>query len=140
MSMEIPPGGKLSDMTQVKLCALFDAHAEKNGPPVESYEEKNTYFGWTDDGKGFWCLPGSRVNLNRLEVLWRMHPGLGRCEIMKLAGAEFSTDWRDSDRARSVKEDGARFAEEQGSKVKRWSMRSPQDSMMRSGCWVCSHS
>lgn len=36
---------------------------------------------------------------------------------MRLAGAEFFADWRDSDRARSAKEDGARFAEEQGSKV-----------------------
>jgi hypothetical protein len=117
MSIEIPPGRKLSEMTQVELCALVDAHTEKNGPPVESYDEKNTYFGWTDDGKGVWCLPGSKANLDRLEDLWRMHPGLGQCEIMRLAGAEFFADWRDSDRARAVKEDGARFAEEQGSKV-----------------------
>lgn len=53
MSIEIPPGRKLSEMTQVELCALVDAHIEKYGPPVESYDEKkNTYFGWTDDGKG----------------------------------------------------------------------------------------
>ncbi|OIW23941.1 hypothetical protein CONLIGDRAFT_686157 [Coniochaeta ligniaria NRRL 30616] len=94
----------LSEMTQVELCALVDAHAAKNGPPVESYDQKNTYFGWTDDGKGVWCLPGSKANLDRLEDLWRMHPGLGQCEIMRLARAEFFADWRDSDRARSVKE------------------------------------
>lgn len=55
--------------------------------------------------------------MDRLEDLWRIHPGLGQCEIMRLAGAEFFADWKDSDRARSVKEDRGSFAEEQGSKV-----------------------
>lgn len=77
MSIDIPPDRKLSEMTQVELRALVDAHAEKNGPTVESYDEKNTYFGWTDDGKGAWCLPGSKANLDRLEDLLENAPRPG---------------------------------------------------------------
>lgn len=65
MSIESLPDWKLGEITQAKLCALVDAHAEKNGGPVESYDEKHTYFGWTNDGKGVRYLPGSQANLDR---------------------------------------------------------------------------
>ncbi|KAK1760959.1 hypothetical protein QBC47DRAFT_368698 [Echria macrotheca] len=99
-SKEVPD---IRNMTQAELIALANAHTKKNGPPVPSYSEKNTLLGWTDDGKGVWVLPVSKANFDRFEDVARTHPGLGQCEILKLAGADFFADWRDSDRATAVK-------------------------------------
>ncbi|KAK3938312.1 hypothetical protein QBC46DRAFT_451274 [Diplogelasinospora grovesii] len=103
----------LRNMTQAELVALANAHTKMHGPPVSSYDgAKNTLFGWTDDGKGVWVLPSSKANFQRFEDVARSHPGLGQCEILRLAGAEFFADWRDSDRARAVKKEGPKAMEE----------------------------
>jgi hypothetical protein len=63
--------------------------------------------GWR---KGVWVLPASKENFERFEEIAKLKPNMGHdsnevhCEIMKEAGAEFFKDWRDSDRARGVKE------------------------------------
>ena len=99
---EVP---NLRNKTQAELLDLVNAYAEKHGPPAESYDgEKNTLFGWTDDGKGVWVLPANQANFKRFEDIAESRPRLGQCEIMELAGAEFFADWRDSDRARAAKE------------------------------------
>ena len=103
----------LRNLTQAELVALANAHIRKHGPPVESYDgAKNTLFGWTDDGKGVWVLPSSNANFQRFEDVARSHPGLEQCEILRLAGADFFADWRDSDRARVAKEHGRKAMEE----------------------------
>ncbi|KAI1272347.1 hypothetical protein F5Y07DRAFT_380205 [Xylaria sp. FL0933] len=74
-------------------------------PPAKSYDgAKNTLFGWTDDGEGVWVLDATKTNYKRFEEIARSRPGLGQCELMELAGAEFLADWRGSDRARAMKE------------------------------------
>jgi hypothetical protein len=73
-----------------ELMALADAHTQDHGPPITSYDgANNTIFGWTDDGKSVWVLPGSKANFQRFEDVARFHAGLGQCEILRLAGAEF---------------------------------------------------
>lgn len=95
----------LHSKTKAELLDLANAHADKHGPPVESHQgSKNTLFGWADDGKGVWVLPASKANFDRFEDVARSQPGLGQCALMELAGATFFADWRDSDRARAVKE------------------------------------
>ena len=99
---EVP---NLHDKTQAELLDLVNAYAKKHGPPTDSYDgAKNTLFGWTDDGKGVWVLPANQANFKCFEDIAASRPRLGQCEIMELAGAEFFADWRDSDRARVVKE------------------------------------
>jgi hypothetical protein len=101
--------------TQTELLDLVNAYAKKHGPPAETYDgAKNTLFGWTDDGKGVWVLPASQANFKRFEGVAGSRPGLGQCEIMELAGAEFFADWRDSDRARAAKEAGRPLAPDEG--------------------------
>lgn len=95
----------LRNKTQAELLDLVNAYAEKHGPPAESDDgAKNTLFGWTDDGKGVWVLPANRANFKRFEDIAKSRPLLGQCEIIELAGGEFFADWRDSDRARAMKE------------------------------------
>jgi hypothetical protein len=100
----------LQNKTKAELLDLVNNHDKKYGPPVEHYDgAKNTLFGWAEDGKGVWILPATKANFERFEDIARSRPDLGHdthshCEIMKLAGAEFFADWRDSDRARAVKE------------------------------------
>lgn len=103
----------LRNTTQAELVALADAHTKKHGPPVGSYDgAKNTIFGWSDDGKGVWVLPSSKANFERFEDVARSQPGLGQCELLKLAGAEFFADWRDSDRARAARQEGLEATDE----------------------------
>lgn len=95
----------LRNKTQAELLDIVNAYAKKHGPSAETYDgTKNTLFGWTDDGKGVWVLPSNQANFRRFEDIAREQPRLGQCEIMELAGADFFADWRDSDRARAVKE------------------------------------
>jgi len=101
----------LHKKTKAELEDLVNAYAQKHGPPDQSRYEgaKNTLFGWTEDGKGVWILPTTKTNFERFEDIARSRPDLGHdthshCELMRLAGAEFFADWRDSDRARAVKE------------------------------------
>jgi hypothetical protein len=108
----------LQNMTKAELLDLVNNHAKEYGPPVENYDgAKNTLFGWPEDGKGVWILPATKANFERFEEIARLRPDLGHsthshCEIMRLAGAEFFADWRDSDRARAVKEADSRATEE----------------------------
>ncbi|KAI1347104.1 hypothetical protein F5Y01DRAFT_296087 [Xylaria sp. FL0043] len=103
----------LRNKTKAELLELINAYAKKHGPPAESYDgAKNTLFGWTDDGEGVWVLAASRANFERFEEIARSRPDLGQCELMELAGAEFFADWRDSDRARAMKEGEQRAMEE----------------------------
>jgi len=100
----------LKNKTKAELKDLVNAYTEKHGPPKESYDgAKNTIFGRTEDGKGVWVLPASKANVERFEDIARSQPDLGHgmqahCELLKLAGAEFFADWRDSDRVREAKE------------------------------------
>jgi len=109
----------LQNMTKTELLDLTNNLTKKYGPPVENYDRaKNTLFGWTEDGKGVWILPTTKTNFERFEEIARSRPDLGHdnhshCEIMKLAGAEFFADWRDSDRARALKEAEPRVMEEE---------------------------
>lgn len=109
----------LHKKTKAELEDLVNTFAEKHGPPDESHYDgtKNTLFGWMEDGKGVWILPATKANFERFEEIARSRPDLGHdtrshCEIMRLAGAEFFADWRDSDRARVVKEAEPRAIEE----------------------------
>ena len=109
----------LHNKTKVELKDLANTYAKKHGPPDDSHYDgaKNTLFGWTEDGKGVWILPTTKANFERFEDIARSRPDLGHdthshCEIMRLAGAEFFADWRDSDRARAAKEAGPRAIEE----------------------------
>lgn len=102
---------RLQNMTQEELNALANNLSQERGPPVEEHNgEKNTLYGWTEDGKGVWVLPMSKTNFHRFEEIAKTFPNMGHdsmeahCEIMRLAGAEFFADWRDSDRARGAKE------------------------------------
>lgn len=101
----------LHNKAKAELLELVNTYAKKHGPPDESHYDgtKNTLFGWPEDGNGVWILPATRANFERFEDIARSRPDLGHdmhahCEIMRLAGAEFFVDWRDSDRARAVKE------------------------------------
>ncbi|KAI9741591.1 MAG: hypothetical protein M1818_004398 [Claussenomyces sp. TS43310] len=100
----------LQKKTKAELEDLVNAYAKKHGPPKSHYDgAKNTLFGWTEDGKGVWVLPTTKANFERFEGIARSRSDLGHDahshrEIMRLAGAEFFADWRDSDRARAVKE------------------------------------
>ncbi|KAI0398672.1 hypothetical protein F4802DRAFT_194248 [Xylaria palmicola] len=95
----------LRNKTQAELLDLVNAYAKKHGPPIEAYDGAlNTLFGWADDGKGVWVLPANKANFKLFEDIARSQPDLSHCEIMELARAEFFADWRDSDRARAVKE------------------------------------
>jgi hypothetical protein len=95
----------LSNKTPAELLALVDSYIKQHGPPTDSYDgEKNTLFGWTDDGKGVWILPASKANFGHFEDIAKTNPGLGQCELLRLAGAKFFADWRLSDRARAAKE------------------------------------
>jgi hypothetical protein len=100
---------KTCDLSQKTKAELFDI-VSKLPPPIESCSAKDTLFGWADDGKGVWVLPASKENFERFEEIAKLKPNMGHdsnevhCEIMKEAGAEFFKDWRDSDRARGVKE------------------------------------
>ncbi|KAI1313130.1 hypothetical protein F5Y03DRAFT_338127 [Xylaria venustula] len=94
----------LQNKSQAELLDIVNAYSKKHGPPAESYDgAKNTLFGWADDGKGVWVLHANQANFKRFEDIAKSRPGLGQCEIMELAGAEFFADWRDSDRARAIK-------------------------------------
>lgn len=94
--------------SKIGLEDLLNNYTKKHGPPDESYDgTKNTLFGWTEDGQGVWILPATKANFERFEDIARSRPDLGHdmhshCEIMRLAGAEFFADWRDSDRARAL--------------------------------------
>jgi len=45
--------GDLRNKTQAELLEIVNAYTEKFGDPREIYDgEKNTIFGWTDDGDG----------------------------------------------------------------------------------------
>jgi hypothetical protein len=110
----------LHEKTKAELEDLVNTSAKKHGPPDESHYDgaKNTLFSWTDDGKGVWILPTTKANFERFEDIAKSRPDLGHdthshCEIMRLAGAEFFADWRDSDRARAVKEAAPRAIEEE---------------------------
>ena len=100
----------LCNKTKAELLELADAWTKKHGPPQPSYNgAKNTLYGWTEDGKGVWILPMSKANSDRFDHIARSRPDLGHDgdshrELMRLAGAEFFADWRDSDRARAAKE------------------------------------
>jgi hypothetical protein len=108
----------LHKKTEAELLDLVNAYTKKHGPPETHYDgAKNTLFGWTEDGKGVWILPLTKANFERFEDIARSRPDLGHnnyshCEIMRLAGAEFFADWRDSDRAREAEEQGPRAIEE----------------------------
>lgn len=104
----------LRNMNQAELMALVDAHTAKYGPPAEIYDSKNSLFGWTEDGKGVWVLSLSEVNSQRFEDIAKLHPRLGQGELLRLAGADFFADWRDSDRARLAKEQGPTVMGEDG--------------------------
>lgn len=111
-------GLDLQNKTEAELNEIANNITKKYGPPKEYYSAKNTHFGWTDDGKGVWILPMTKVNSDRFEEIARTFSNLGHDdlhahnEIMKLAGAEFFADWRDSAEARAVKEIQACVREE----------------------------
>lgn len=101
----------LQKKTKSELEDIVNTYAKKHDPADESDYDgaKNTLFGWTEDGKGVWILPATKANFERFEDIARSRPDLGHdmhshCEIMRLTGAEFFADWRDSDRARAVKQ------------------------------------
>ncbi|KAE9378605.1 hypothetical protein N431DRAFT_553041 [Stipitochalara longipes BDJ] len=103
----------LQKKTKAELEDLIETYTKKHGPPDESHYDgaKNTLFGWTEDGKSVWILPTTKANFERFEDIARSRPDLGHDahshnEIMRLAGAEFFADWRDSDRVREVKSQG----------------------------------
>lgn len=108
---------KVPDLHKMTKDEMIDL-ATKLGPPHEHYDgANNTLFGWMEDGKGVWVLPSTKANFERFEEIARSRPDLGHdivshCEIMRLAGAEFFADWRDSDRARLAKEAEPRAMEE----------------------------
>lgn len=95
-----------------------NSYTKEHEPPDELHHDaKDTLFAWTDDGKGVWTLPTTKANFERFENITRSRPYLGHdtrshCDIMRLAGAQFFADWRDSDRARAAKEAGQRAVEE----------------------------
>lgn len=115
MNPDSPRDGKvpnLSKMTKTELNALVNSYMREHGPPKESYDgDKNTLYGWTDDGNGVWVLPASKPNLDWFGEVAKSHPDLGQCELMRLAGAEFFADWKDSDRARAAKSHGQKVEE-----------------------------
>lgn len=95
------------NMSKAELMEFANRYT-KNHPPEPVYNgAKNTLFGWTEDGKSVWVLPATKANFERFEDIAKSRPDLGHdvrshCEIMMLAGAQFFTNWRDSDRARAV--------------------------------------
>jgi hypothetical protein len=109
----------LQNQTKTELKQLVNAYTKNHGPPDESHYDgaKNVLFGWTEDGNGVWILPKTKVNFERFEEIARSRPDLGHdiqshIEIMRLAGAEFFADWRNSDKARAVKETESRVVKE----------------------------
>lgn len=114
-----PTTTDLRNNTKEDLKAMVDSYAKKHGPPETHHDgTKNTLFGWPEDGKSVWVLPTTKANFERFEEIARSRPDLGHdnrahCEIMRLAGALFFADWRDSDRARAVmEEEGQRVVED----------------------------
>jgi hypothetical protein len=114
----------LRNKTKAELEDIVNNYTKKYGPPDESQYDgaNNTLFGWPEDGKGVWVLPTTKANFERFEEIARLRTDLGHdtrahCEIMRLAGAQYFADWRDSDRARAVKEEESQRAieEEDGS-------------------------
>lgn len=111
----------LQNKTDANLEDLANTYIKKHGPPDDSHYDgaKHTLFGWAADGKGVWVLPSTKANFESFEYIARPRPDLGHdthshCEIMRLAGAEFFADWRDSDRARAVKEAEPKAMQEGG--------------------------
>lgn len=120
MNQNTTPTTDLRNKTKDELKAIVDSYAKKHGPPETRHDgTKNTLFGWPEDGKGVWVLPTTKANFERFEEIARSRPDLGHynrahCEIMRLAGAQFFADWRDSDRARAVKEEESQRGVEEG--------------------------
>lgn len=110
-------GLDLQKMTKAKLENIVNICIKKHVLLKEHYNAKDTLFGWTEDGQGVWILTKAEGHCERFEEIPRTRPDLGHDshshnEIMRLAGAEFFADWRDSYRARLVKEDQSGVVEE----------------------------
>jgi hypothetical protein len=57
--------------TKAELKQLVNTYSKKHRPPGESHYDgaKNMLFGWTEDGKGVWILPKTKVNFERFEEI-----------------------------------------------------------------------